>query len=57
MSAMNIDKFKKALVFSRRLRAAEALIKLQKGSVKWGKDKMTLDGINAEIVAARTSRS
>jgi len=39
-----------------RLRAIEALDRIQKDSVLNGTDKMTLDEINAEIAAARQER-
>jgi antitoxin (DNA-binding transcriptional repressor) of toxin-antitoxin stability system len=50
------DNLEKSLVMMRRIRAENAVNSIQKDSLEKGKDKISIDEINAEISAVRKAR-
>jgi len=50
------ENLEKSLVMMRRIRAEEAIDSIQKESREKGKDKISMDEINAEISAVRKAR-
>lgn len=50
------DELEKSLVMMRRIRAENAVNSIQKNSIEKGKDKISIDEINAEISTVRKAR-
>lgn len=50
------DNLEKSLVMMRRIRAENAVNSIQNDSIEKGKDKISIDEINAEISAVRKAR-
>lgn len=57
IAATSDSNLEESLSAFRQARAVEAVASLQRRSVKLGKDKMTMDEIDAEIKAVRKKRA
>jgi antitoxin (DNA-binding transcriptional repressor) of toxin-antitoxin stability system len=57
IAAISDSDMEESLSAFRQARAVEAVASLQRRSVAMGNDKMTMDGIDAEIKAARRKRA
>jgi antitoxin (DNA-binding transcriptional repressor) of toxin-antitoxin stability system len=57
LAAITEENLEESLSAFRRVRAVEAVVSLQRKSVEKGTDKISLDGINAEIKSVREKRA
>ena len=57
LAAINEANLEESLAAFRQSRAVEAVVSLQRSSVKQGTDKMSVDEIRAEIKAVRKKRT
>ncbi len=57
LAAINESNIEESLAAFRQARAVEAVLSLQRGSVAHGKDKLTMEDIDAEIKAVRKQRN
>ncbi len=57
LAAINDGNLEESLATFRRLRSVEAVASIQRRSRERGKDKITLDEINAEIKSVREKRA
>ncbi|KKR32257.1 MAG: hypothetical protein UT63_C0048G0006 [Candidatus Gottesmanbacteria bacterium GW2011_GWC2_39_8] len=57
LAAINEANLEESLAAFRQSRAVEAVVSLQRSSVKQGTDKMSVDEISAEIKAVRKKRT
>jgi antitoxin (DNA-binding transcriptional repressor) of toxin-antitoxin stability system len=57
LAAITETNLEESLAAFRQARAVEAVISLQRSSIRQGTDKISMDGINSEIKAVRKKRA